>query len=179
MDKRRKQEQTRDDRKAAIAATMRATKEISELPKDAGWKTNGSHVAEVIEHVYSICERTGMIPTANLLASGLGVSRDILEDVRNGFIMANPDVVEAIGLYCQVCENTAVQSALDGNVNNIAGIFAMKALYGYKEEPREIKITHNKLLGEVKDPKAIAAKYASAVIDVKPEEVTDAEEVDW
>lgn len=176
MDKRRNTPPNRDDKKAAIAMTMLAVKEIAELPKDAGWKTNGDYVGEVIERIFGICERGGLLPTVSHLASALGVPKDVVEDVRNGYIAANPDVVSALTVYYQVCENTAVQCALDGNVNNIAGIFAMKALYGYKEEPREVVVTHNKLLGNAKDPKAIAEKYAAAVVDAKPEELT---EVDW
>lgn len=176
MDKRRNTPPNRDDKKAAIAMTMLAVKEISELPKNVGWKTDGEYVQTVIGKIFDICERAGMLPTVNHLASAIGVSKDVIEDVRNGYIAANPDVVSALTVYYQVCENTAVQCALDGNVNNIAGIFAMKALYGYKEEPREVVVTHNKLLGNAKDPKAIAEKYAAAVVDAKPEELTD---VDW
>ena len=182
-DGRRTQKPMVDDRKAAIAATMRAMKEVSELPKSVGWKTDGEYVGEVVEHVLGICERVGLLPTVNLLASAIGVAKDVLEDVRHGFIAANPDVVSAVTGYYQICENTAVQSALDGSTNNITGIFIMKSQYGYKEEPREVVVTHNKLLGERKDPKAIAERYAQAVIDAKPEEVKDAdgadEVIDW
>lgn len=176
MDKRRNTQPNRDDKRYAIAETMRAAKEISELPKSVEWKTDGEYTMQIVERVYEVCERAGLMPTINLLASAIGVPKDVVDDVRNGYIGANPDVVSAITLYYQVCENTMVQSALDGNVNNIAGIFAQKSMYGYKEEPREIKITHNKLLGERKDPKAIAERYASAVIDAKPEDVSD---IDW
>lgn len=163
-----------DDRKARIAMTMRATKEISELPKSVSWKTDGAYIGELIDRVVSICERVGMLPTMNLLASAVGTQKQTLEDVVTGLIRANPDVVSAITLYAQVCENTAVQSALDGSTNNIAGIFMLKSQYGYKEEPREVVVTHNKLLGERKDPAAIAARYAEAVIDAKPDDVTEA-----
>ena len=168
-----------DERKAAIAATMRATKEICELPKNVSWKTDGGYVAELIGHVCEVCERAGLLPTMSLLASALGVPKDVADDVRNGFIPANPDVVAAIVAFYQICENTAAQSMLDGTSNYAAGIFLMKSQYGYKEEPREVVVTHNKLLGERKDPKAIAERYAQAVIDAKPEEVTEADAIDW
>ena len=170
-----------DDRKARIAMTMRATKEITELPKNVGWKTDGGYVTELVERVVSICERAGLLPTMNLLASAIGVPKQTMQDVVDGIIRVNPDVLQAITLYGQVCENTAVQSALDGSTNNITGIFLLKSQYGYKEEPREVVIQHNKLLGERKDPAAIAARYAEAVIDAKPNEVTDApsEELDF
>ena len=171
-----------DERKAAIAATMRATKEIGELPKNVSWKTDGGYMTELIAHVYTICERTGLLPTMNLLASAVGVPKDVIDDVRNGFIGANPDVVSAIIGFYQVCENTAVQSTLDGSTNNIGGIFLLKSQYGFKEEPREVVVTHNKLLGERKDPKAIAERYAQAVIDAKPDELTETEAdeaIDW
>lgn len=164
---------SKDERKGLITATTRATKEISELPKDVGWKTNGAFVAEIADKVIEICERVGLLPTMGLLASALGVPKDTLEDVRTQFLKVNADVYETVCAFFQVCENVLVQSTLNGAVNYASGIFMSKALHGFKEEPREIVMTHNKLLGGAKDAKAIAEKYASAVVDAKPEELRD------
>lgn len=174
MDNRRKsQTMDKDERKGMIASTTIAMKEISELPKCREWQTNGEHVAEIANKVIGICERVGLLPTVGLLASALGVAKDVVEDVKTGYIPANPDVVTTITSFAQVCENVLVQSTLNGAVNYASGIFMSKALHGFKEEPREIVMTHNKLLGNVKDARAIAEKYASAVVDAKPEELTE------
>ena len=174
MDNRRKsQTMDKDERKGLITATTIAMKEISELPKSAEWRTDGAYTASIVERVLAVCERVGLLPTMGLLASALGEPKDIVEDVKNHYIPANPDVVSAVAGYGQVCENVLVQSTLSGAVNNVSGIFMAKALHGFKEEPREIVMTHNKLLGGTKDAKAIAEKYASAVVDAKPEDVTD------
>lgn len=179
MDNRRKQSPTRDERKATIAMTMRATKEIAELPKCISWLSEGGYVADTIDRVLDVCERVGMMPTVSLLASALGVPKDTVEDVRNGYIASNPDVVSALVMYHQVCENTLVQSSLDGTTNNISGIFAMKSMYGYKEEPRQVVVTHNKLLGDRKDTKAIAQRYEAAmVVDGTIREIEDKQDVE-
>ena len=102
------------------------------------------------------------------MASAIGVPRDTIDDVRNRIIAANPDVVTVMQQYYSLCENTTVASTLDGGTNNIAGIFILKSQYGYKEEPREVIMTHNKLLGERKDPASIAQRYKDAmVVDAK------------
>ena len=154
----------RESRKAQVSATIRASKEIAELPKNDNWKTDGEYVQTVVEHVLSICERYGLLPTVTHIAAALGVPRDIEYDVRMGYLRANPDVVSALQGYYTVCESATVASTLDGGTNNIAGIFLLKSQYGYKEEPREVVVTHNKLLGERKDPAAIAARYAEAMV---------------
>lgn len=178
MDGRRKTTITKDDRKATISSTMRATKEISELPKNGEWKTEGEYVKRIVDEVLGVCERVGLLPTVNHLASALGVSREVVDDVRLGYIRSNPDVVSAVTGYYQVCENTMVQSSLDGTSNYASGIFILKSQYGYKEEPREVVVTHNKLLGERKDPAAIAQRYADAmVVDGAVKEIEDSSSV--
>lgn len=157
-------ETTKELRKAMISSAIRAAKEISELPKSIEWKTDGQYCREVMKHIVDICERYGMLPTMSQMASALGAPKDVVDDVMHGYIRANPDVVEVLTDYHNMCENVTVASTLDGGTNNIAGIFILKSQYGYKEEPREVVVTHNKLLGERKDPAAIAARYADAMV---------------
>lgn len=161
---RKEQENNREQRKSLISAAIRANKEIAELPKNDAWKTDGDYCEKLMGHVVSICERYGMLPTMAMLASALGVPKDIVDDVRNRYIMANPDVVNVIASYYNLCENVTVTSTLDGGTNNIAGIFILKSQYGYKEEPREVIMTHNKLLGDRKDIHSIAQRYMDAVV---------------
>lgn len=164
----KERESTKEMRKALISSSIRATKEIMELPKSIEWKTDGAYCTEIMEHILEICERYGMLPTVAHMASAIGVPRDTIDDVRNRIIAANPDVVTVMQQYYSLCENTTVASTLDGGTNNIAGIFILKSQYGYKEEPREVIMTHNKLLGERKDPASIAQRYKDAmVVDAK------------
>lgn len=173
---------SKEARKAMVSASIRAAKEMSELPKNADWLRDGEYVSMVVKHVLSICERYGQLPTVTHIAAALGVPREVEYDVRMGYVTANPDVVAALQGYYTICESATVASTLDGGTNNIAGIFMLKSQYGYKEEPREVVVTHNKLLGERKDPKAIAARYAEAMvidsaevkaIEEKPEDGTE------
>lgn len=155
-------------RKAKISDAIRASKEIAELPKNIEWKHNGEYCAELVEHVLEICERYGMLPTVSHLASALGVPKQTVTDVKDGILRANPDVVSSVSGYYSLCENATVASTMDGGTNNIAGIFMLKSQFGYKEEPRQVEITHNRLIGERKDPMAIAQRYADAmVVDAK------------
>ena len=161
-------ENTNEMRKAKISDAIRANKEIAELPKSIEWKTDGAYCAELVAHVLEICERYGMLPTVSHLASALGVPKLAVMDVKDGVIKANPDVVAAVAGFYSLCENATVASTMDGGTNNIAGIFMLKSQYGYKEEPRQVEITHNRLIGERKDPTAIAQRYADAmVVDAK------------
>lgn len=181
----------RDDakelRKAMISSAIRATKEVAELPKNANWKLDGAYCAELIGRILGICERYGMLPTMAHLASALGAPKDVVDDVLHKYIRANPDVVEAITGYYTICENVTVASTLESTGNPAAGIFILKSQYGYKEEPREVVVTHNKLLGERKDPEAIAQRYADAMVvdsaELKPiedkQESTDGTDYDF
>lgn len=159
---------TNEMRKAKISDAIRANKEIAELPKNIEWKTDGAWVAETIEHIIRICEKYGMLPTIAHLGSALGVPKNVVADVREGITLVNPDVLSAVNGYYGLCEGATVATTLDGGTNNIAGIFLLKSQYGYKEEPRQVEITHNRLIGERKDPAAIAQRYADAmVVDAK------------
>lgn len=155
---------TKELRKAMVSSAIRATKEIAELPKNGNWKTDGEYTKELMWRIIGICERYGMLPTISHMASALGVPKDVVDDVLHRYIRANPDVVEVLTEYYSMCENATVASTLTGGTNNIAGIFLLKSQYGYKEEPREVIMTHNKLLGERKDPAAIAQRYADAMV---------------
>ena len=110
-----------------------------------------------------------------MLSSAIGVPKDTVADVMHKYIMANPDVVEAISSYYSLCENVTVANTLESTGNPAAGIFILKSQYGYKEEPREVIMTHNKLLGERKDPASIAQRYADAMV-VDAKEVRSIEE---
>ena len=171
---------TRDEilaKQKARGETIRTAKMIGELPKNDNWRHDPEYMRELIENMLDLCIKNGTIPTQNLMASALGVARDREREVRNGLVPAHPQVVEMLSEYYRLCENTTVQASLDGTVNNISSIFLMKSIYGYQEQPKELVITHNynKLLGDRKDPEAIAARYAeSVVIDVPAEEVREA-----
>ena len=152
-------------RRMMIQSAVRASKEIAELPKNGNWAYDEKYVQTVAEHVLEICERYGMLPTVAHIASAIGITKDTEADIRTGVIRnVSPDVAAVFRWYYSICENTTVASTLDGGSNNIAGIFLLKSQYGYKEEPREVVFTHNKLLGERKDPAAIAARYAEAIV---------------
>jgi len=158
-----------------------AMKKISELPRNDGWKTDPKHTRSVMMAVLKICAENGMIPTINLMAMGLGVSKQTEYNVRTGIVAASAEVVDILNEFSSICENVTLQATLDGTANNIGGIFVAKALYGYRDEPKEIVVTHNfnGLLGERKDAEAIAERYAEAVvIDVEPSELRRIEEAD-
>lgn len=155
---------TSEVKRAQIKASIRASKEIAELPKTVEWKTDGEYVGNVIERIFEICERYGMLPTIAHLSTAMGIPKDTVDEVRRGYTIVNPDVKARIDQYYGMCENLTVTSTMDGSTNNIVGIFMMKSQFGYKEEPREVVIQHNKLIGERKDPAAIAQRYADAVV---------------
>lgn len=165
-----------DNRKGMVSSAIKATTEISQLPKNTAWMTDGAYIRELMGHIIEICDRYGLLPTLSHLATALSTSKDVIDDVRTGFIHANPDVVTHVTEYYQICESVTLSTTLSGAINNIAGIFALKSQYGYKEEPREVVVTHNKLLGERKDPKAIAERYRDAtVVDAIEAKETDSE----
>lgn len=163
---------TSDERKAMVTSAIRATTEISQLPKNTNWKTDGAYVRELMGHIIEICDRYGLLPTISHLAAALSAPKDVIDDVRTGYISANPDVVTHVIEYYQICESVTLSTTLSGAINNIAGIFALKSQYGYKEEPREVVFTSNKIVGGLKDPKAIAEKYQECIVvdgaDTKP-----------
>ena len=147
-----------------ISANIRAVKQISELPKDENWRTNAVYVHHITEKVLEICERTGLFPSSIHLASALGISNAMEQDVRSRIIPANEDVVFEMQQFHQMCEAIMSQVSLDGSANYASAIFALKAQYGYTEAPREIKITHNKLLGERRSVEEIAARYRESIV---------------
>lgn len=161
-------ENTKELRKMAISNSIKAVKEIAELPKNVEWKTDGEYCERIVSHILEICERYGLLPTISHLSSALGINKVTVSDVKDGVIKANPDVVACFASFYSLCENATVATTMDGSTNNIAGIFMLKSQYGYKEEPRQVEITHNRLIGERKDPTAIAQRYADAmVVDAK------------
>lgn len=174
---------TNEIRKLKISSAIRGTKEIAELPKNAEWASDESYCREVVEHIVEICERYGMLPTVSHLASALGIPKQMVTDVRDGMVRVSPAVLSCVTGYYALCENATVASTMDGGTNNIAGIFILKSQYGYKEEPREVVMMHNRIVGDRKDPAAIAQRYADAmVVDAKEvREVTEGTEgeYDW
>ena len=67
-----------------IKASIRASKEIAELPKTDEWKTDGGYARNVVERILEICERYGMLPTIAQLGTAMGVAKSTLDDVRSG-----------------------------------------------------------------------------------------------
>ena len=165
---------TISDKRLAMQATVKAMKKISECPKDDNWKYDAAHVRKCVTWVLKVCSDAGMIPTVNMMSMALGVSKQTEYNVRTGITAAMAEVVDILNEYVRICENVMLQGTFDGTINNIGGIFGLKSLYGYRDEPKEIVVTHqiNGLLGERKDPQAIAERYAEAVvIDVEPSEM--------
>ena len=157
-----------------VGSTVVAMKKITELPRCEDWKTNADHVRRCVKQILNICAEAGMIPTINLMSMALGVSKQTEYNARTGVVACSAEVMEILKEYASICENVTLQATLDGTANNIGGIFAMKALYGYRDEPKEIVVTHNYngLLGERKNPEEIAQRYAEAVVlDVEPSEL--------
>lgn len=149
-------------------------KKITELPKNQNWRYDADHVRKCISCIMDICTKNGMVPIVNMMSMALGISKMTEYNVRTGVTAADAQVVELLNEYVRLCENVMLQGTLDGTINNIGGIFGLKALYGYRDEPKEIVVTHNfnGLLGERKDPEAIAERYAEAVVlDVEPSEI--------
>ena len=163
-----------EQRKAMISATVIGTKKITEIIKSPNWRFDPMHVKAVEENILKICSEYGMLPTINFMAMALGVSKNTEISARNGTTACDADVVATLQEYARICESVTLQASLDGTANNIGGIFVAKALYNYRDEPKEIVVTHNfnGLLGERKDADAIAERYAEAVvIDVEPSEM--------
>jgi len=162
------------DKRMAMKGTVLAMKKITELPKNDNWKYDPKHTRNCVTEVIEICSKYGMIPTVNMMSMALGVSKQTEYNVRTGITAASAEVVDLLNEYVRICENVMLQGTFDGTINNIGGIFGLKALYGYRDEPKEIVVTHqiNGLLGERKDPQAIAERYAEAVVlDVEPSEI--------
>lgn len=167
------------EKRKAVSGTVLAMKKISETPKNDNWKYDPKHLRYCISNIIDICSKYGMIPTINMMSMALGVSKMTEYNVRTGVTAADAEVVDLLNEFVRICENVMLQGTFDGTVNNIGGIFGLKALYGYRDEPKEIVVTHqiNALLGERKDAQAIAERYAEAVvIDVEPSEVRMLEE---
>lgn len=169
------------EKRLAMSATVVGMKKITELPKNDNWKYDAKHMRNCISCILDICTKGGMIPTVNMMSMALGVSKMTEYNVRTGVTAASAEVVDLMNEYVRICENVMLQGTFDGTINNIGGIFGLKSLYGYRDEPKEIVVTHqiNALLGERKDAQAIAERYAEAVvIDVEPSEVRMIEEDD-
>ena len=157
-----------------MGETVLAMKKISELPRTEDWKTNPDHVRRCMVSILKICSDAGMMPTINMMSMALGVSKMTEYNARTGVVACSSEVASLLNEYARICENVTLQATLDGTANNIGGIFALKSLYGYRDEPKEIVVTHNfnGLLGERKNPEEIAQRYAEAVvIDVEPAEM--------
>lgn len=168
-----------EEKKIGMSNTVLAMKKITEMPKANDWKYNPVHCKRVMVTIIKICSDSGLIPTVNMMSMALGVSKMTEYNVRTRATAAHSDVVDILNEYVRLCENVMLQGTLDGTINNIGGIFSLKSLYGYRDEPKEIVVTHNfnGLLGDRKDPEAIAQRYAEAVvIDVEPSEVRYIEE---
>lgn len=162
------------EKRLAMSATVVGMKKITELPKNDNWKYDAEHIRKCISCIMDICTKKGMIPTVNMMSMALGVSKMTEYNVRTGVTAASAEVVDLLNEYVRICENVMLQGTFDGTINNIGGIFGLKSLYGYRDEPKEIVVTHqfNGLLGERKDPEAIAQRYAEAVVlDVEPSEI--------
>lgn len=162
------------EKRLAMSATVVGMKKITEFPKNDNWKFDPEHVRKCIQYILDICTKKGMIPTVNMMSMALGTSKQNEYNARTGIVAANAEVVDLLNEYVRICENVMLQGTFDGTINNIGGIFGLKSLYGYRDEPKEIVVTHqiNGLLGDRKDPEAIAQRYAEAVVlDVEPSEI--------
>lgn len=162
------------EKRKGMQATVIAMKKVTEMPKNENWKYDGKHVRNCVQTILEICTKYGIIPTVNMMSMALGVSKMTEYNVRSGITAADAEVVAIMNEYTRLCENVMLQGTLDGSINNIGGIFGLKSLYGYRDEPKEIIVQHqfNGLLGERKDPMAIAERYAEAVVlDVEPSEI--------
>lgn len=161
------------EKRVAMSTTVAGMKKISELPKNENWKHDPEHVRRCIESIIDICTKHGMIPTVNLMSMALGTSKQNEYNARTGIVAASAEVVDLLNEYVRICENVMLQGTFDGTINNIGGIFGLKSLYGYRDEPKEVVVTHvNGLLGERKDPNEIADRYIEGVvIDVEPSEI--------
>lgn len=162
------------EKRMAMSATVIGMKQITELPKNENWKHDPKHLRNCISSILDICTKKGLIPTVNMMSMALGVSKQTEYNVRTGVTGASAEVVDLLNEYVRICENVMLQGTFDGTINNIGGIFGLKSLYGYRDEPKEIIVQHqfNGLLGQRQDPEAIAERYAEAVvIDVEPSEI--------
>ena len=170
-----------DVKKMSISNAVIATKRSTEMPRNKNWKFDPKYVRTVMNTILKICSEYGIVPTINYMAMALGVTKMTEYNARSGATACDAGVVETLQEYARICESVTLQTAMDGSVNNITGIFALKSLYNYRDEAKEIVVTHqfNGLLGERKDPHEIAERYAEAVvIDVDPSEVTLLEDLE-
>ena len=125
--------------------------------------SDAKQVEERLAWYFNHCAEDDMKPTVNGMCNSLGISRDTLNQWKNGDCRAasHTDMVKkAYKILEEMWENYM----MNGKINPVSGIFLGKNMFGYQDK-QDIVVTPNNPLGDPADPSTIAQKYAELPAD--------------
>ncbi len=120
--------------------------------------SDAKQVEDRLVWYFNHCADDDMKPTVNGMCNSLGISRDTLNQWKNGDYRAasHTDMVKkAYKILEEMWENYM----MNGKINPVSGIFLGKNMFGYQDK-QDIVVTPNNPLGDSTDPATIAQKYA-------------------
>jgi hypothetical protein len=129
---------------------------------------NPDLVQKVVVAYADACARNGALPSKSGLARAMGISRRALDY----FIQKHPDEKsgEYLAIVCDSFAETLNAAALAGSVHPIVSIFLSKALYQFRDNPKEPEPLDDTAdpLGQGTDAQEIADRYAG-LLDELPD----------
>ncbi len=129
---------------------------------------NPELVQKVVVSYTDACARNGALPSKSGLARAMGISRRALDY----YIQKHPDEKsgEYLAIVCDAFADTLSAAALAGSVHPIVSIFLSKALYQYRDNPKEPEPLDSTAdpLGRNLDAQEIADKYGE-LLDELPD----------
>ena len=113
-------------------------------------------LGELFFKVYKpLCSRYNMTPTVIGFATFLRISNTNLSEVKQGYYHSsgravNPTATETIQKIYDACMSATLSNVVDGN--SVGSIFAMKACYGYSENPQpQLEVRRDDPLPPIED----------------------------
>lgn len=139
-------------------------------------RSNDNHINfdaldEIFYNIYvPLCYRFDKVPTMLQFSVLVNVSNSNLTDVKNGIYRSNGSKVNSantqkVKKWYDVCESALLGKAI--GESSIGSIFALKAVFGYKEQ-QSIMIENQQQLAH-ETPEQIAAKYSDIERPEKPD----------
>lgn len=128
-------------------------------------------INEIFYNIYiPLCYRFDKVPTMLQFSVLVNVSNTHLTDIKNGTYRAdgsrvNRETNQMVKKWYDVCESALLGKAI--GESSIGSIFALKAVFGYKEQ-QSIMIENQQQLAH-ETPEQIAAKYADIERPEKPQ----------
>ena len=124
---------------------------------------------DIFDNIYIyLCTRFNIVPNIIQFTVLCHIDKSLISEIKSGVYKdgsrVKSDTSETVKRWYSICESMLLSKAT--NESSIGSIFALKANYGYQEQPQRLEIVNN---GSNATPEQIAEKYK----DVKKPEIPE------